>query len=98
MRKDKLVRLLEVVSQEDSDGFKEDVVLVEKEVFATKKSVTRTEFYQAARSEIKPEILFEVWAGEYQNESHLEFEGKRYKIIKTYEVDSKNLELTCSSY
>ena len=70
---------------------------IEKKVpiLCGKKSVGRTEFYNAAANDLKPEIVFEIHGYEYNNQTEVEFNGKRYTIIRTYEVDFENLELTC---
>lgn len=69
---------------------------VPRAVFANKKSVTQTEFYQAAATGLRPELKFEVRVIEYNKESTLSYEEKTYSIIRTYEVDSEKIELVCS--
>ncbi|WP_195510119.1 phage head closure protein [Clostridium tyrobutyricum] len=64
-------------------------------ILCGKKSVGRTEFYNAAANNLKPEIVFEIHGYEYSGETEVEFNGKRYTVIRTYEVDFENLELTC---
>lgn len=64
-------------------------------ILCGKKSVGRTEFYDAAANDLKPVIIFEIHGYEYNGETEVEFEGKRYTIMKTYEVDFETLELTC---
>jgi hypothetical protein len=64
-------------------------------ILCGKKSIGRTEFYDAAANDLKPVIIFEIHAYEYSGETEVEFEGKRYTVMKTYEVDFETLELTC---
>ncbi len=59
------------------------------------KSVTRNEFYGAAQAGLKPEIVFVVHGYEYQGEQEVEFEGERYRVVRTYSVSFEELELTC---
>lgn len=59
------------------------------------KSVTRSEFYNAAANGLKPELIFVVHGYEYKGEKQVEFEGSRYNVIRTYSKDFEELELTC---
>ncbi|MCB2860640.1 phage head closure protein [Streptococcus suis] len=59
-----------------------------------KKSITRSEFYQANQAGIRPSLVVDIHSFEYDNQELAEFEGKRYRIIKTYPVDLEILELT----
>lgn len=89
--------LLEAVNTENSIG---DPIrkLTKKERYAEKLEIGQREFYQAAATGLKPEIKFAIWKFEYENEMFLEYQGRNYKIIKTYErkTDEK-IELTCTS-
>ena len=64
-------------------------------ILCGKKSIGRTEFYDAAANDLKPTIIFQVHGYEYSGETEVEFDGKRYTVMKTYEVDFETLELTC---
>lgn len=59
------------------------------------KSVTRSEFYNAAANGLKPELIFVVHGYEYNGEKEITFEGNRYKVIRTYSDNFEELELTC---
>lgn len=65
-------------------------------VFADTGSVGRNEFYNAAKEGMKPTVIVTVRYFEYNNEKYLTYEGKRYKIDRTYSADKENIELTCS--
>lgn len=69
---------------------------VKRQVFAEKKSIRQSEFYQAATSGLKPELMFVVWKQEYAEESELEFDGKMYTITRAFEKNDNELELICS--
>ena len=66
----------------------------ERMVFANKKSIKQSEFYQAQASGFKPELTFEIHISEYNDESELRYIEKTYRIIRTYE-NGETLELTC---
>lgn len=59
------------------------------------KSVARSEFYNAAANGLRPELVFVVHNYEYSGEQFVEYEGNRYKVIRTYAVNFEELELTC---
>ena len=55
-------------------------------------SITQSEFYQAANTELNPEYTFTIFFGDYKGEPLVEFHGVRYAIYRTYRADD-NLEL-----
>lgn len=65
-------------------------------VFADTGSVGRNEFYNAARDGMKPTVIITVRYFEYNNEKYLKYEGKKYKVERTYSTDKEEIELTCS--
>lgn len=67
-----------------------------REVFANKRSVRQSEFYQAAQAGLRPELMFEVRSVEYQGEPKLRYDSRDYRIIRTYEKDSETIELICA--
>lgn len=68
----------------------------ETEVFANKISVKRAEFYQAQAAGFKPEKVFEIRTIEFDEDkhTHVKYNGKIYKILRTYEKDSEITEIT----
>lgn len=75
-----------------------DIVQTEtkRQVYANKKSIKMSEFYQAQVVGMKPELIFEIWANEYEGEEYIEFDGIKYKIIRTYMKSVDILELVVS--
>ncbi|MDD3173360.1 MAG: phage head closure protein [Herbinix sp.] len=75
--------------------------MVYREVFANKKSVRQSEFYQASVAGLKPELVFEIRSYEYENDKKLRYpsgvNGKVYDIIRTYDR-GEITELTVSSF
>ena len=65
---------------------------VEKQVFCEVDSITQTEFYQAANTELNPEYKFTIFFGDYDGQPLVEYNGVRYAIYRTYRADD-NLEL-----
>ena len=75
-----------------------------KTILCKVKSVGRTEFYGAATAGLRPEIVFVVHEFEYSGEREVEFEGERYKVIRSYrggmtrqgsKLAFDEMELTC---
>lgn len=90
-----LVDLIEITQSTNSLG---DVVEIEtpREVYANKKAVRQSEFYQAAVIGLKPEFVFEVRAIEYTGQEFLNHEGKKYKVFRTYSDNDETIELVCT--
>jgi SPP1 family predicted phage head-tail adaptor len=59
------------------------------------KSIGRNEFYSAAQTGLKPSITFVIHGYEYNGEKKVEFEGEKYKVIRTYMKDFEEMELVC---
>ena len=55
-------------------------------VYAEKKAVRQTEFFQAASLGFKPEIVIVVHSFEYKNEEYCELDGERYRIYRVYPI------------
>lgn len=73
-----------------------------RKIFANKHSIRSKEFYQAQATDLKPEIEFEIWLGDYNDEHFLTYakrigdDPKQYTIIKTYEKNNDRIMLTCA--
>lgn len=64
-------------------------------ILCSVKSAGRNDFYSGAAAGLRPEYVFTVHAYEYSGERLVEFEGKRYSVIRTYQVDFEEMELVC---
>lgn len=64
-------------------------------VLCSLKSVSRSEFYNAAATGLKPAMVFVIHGYEYNGEQLVKFEGEKYNVIRTYKVNFEDLELTC---
>lgn len=47
-------------------------------------SISQSEFYSAANTELNPEYRFSVFFGDYQGEEICVYKGTRYSIYRTY--------------
>ena len=64
-------------------------------VWAKREEVTRSEFYSAGLADIRIAETFIVHPYEYSGQYFVEFEGKTYKVVRTYKRSSEELELHC---
>ena len=68
-----------------------------REVYANRKSIRQSEFYQAGNIGLKPELMFEVHNFEFNNDEKVKCDGKEYSIIRTYDKGDV-IELTVTSH
>jgi SPP1 family predicted phage head-tail adaptor len=88
---------LKSASYEENDlGDTVQVLSEPRYVFANKKSVRQSEFYQASAAGFKPELMFEIRSFEYEGENVLTFEGKDLSIIRTHSKNGEITELICT--
>jgi hypothetical protein len=87
-----LVRIDVLIDEYADQDYIENLNLV----FANKKSVRQSEFYQAMAQGIRPELMFEVRSIDYQGELSLYYQNKQYVIIRTYTKNDEITELVCS--
>lgn len=93
-----VINLISVTNDENEIG---DPIEIETstQVFANKKSIRQSEFYQAAMTGLKPELMFEVRTIDYSEQPKIEYQvgsGKTYNIIRTHSKNDEITELICS--
>lgn len=89
---------IELVTQyKDGTEIKENSV----KVYAKKKSLTRNEFYSAYGVGLRPSYIFVIHTYEYKladvgsyRATHIRHNGQLYEIVRAYEVDRFNTEIT----
>ena len=64
----------------------------ERTVFCEVDSISQTEFYAAANTELNPEYKFTIFFGDYEGEEVVVFNGARYSVYRTYRTGD-DLEL-----
>lgn len=66
----------------------------QRDVFCRVESVSRTEFFDAARVGLRPEYKATLsFAEDYQGEESAEYEGVRYAVYRTYGTPGGGIEL-----
>lgn len=63
-------------------------------ILCSVKSASRSDFYSGAAAGLRPEYVFTIHAYEYGGERIVEFEGVRYRVIRTYQTGTEEIELT----
>ena len=63
------------------------------EVYANKRSVRQSEYYEAANLGLKPELVFEVNSFGYDVHEKIQYGGKTFEILRAYEK-GETVELT----
>ena len=100
-----IANLIYTTETEDSDGYAIETD-VKTEVFVNKKSVTRSEFYTAMQSGMRPSVVFELRIEDYELTKHIvngkalfadkvEYDEAIYDILRTYSKNESMIELTC---
>lgn len=87
-----------LVPEVDGENSVADPVVTDgepREVYANRRSIRQSEFYQAAMTDLRPEIMFEIRSAEYQGEPKVRYEGRDYSIIRTYDK-GETMELICA--
>ena len=89
-----VIKLISITPSENNMG---DVIGAKttKEVYADRQSIRQSEFYQAAATGLRPEIMFVIRSIDYGGEPKLEYDSKTYTIIRTYDKDGELTELIC---
>ena len=87
---DVLVLIAQSMSVDDIGN--EIATETERTVYCEVHSITQTEFYAAANTELEPQYRFTVFFGDYEGENICKYQGERYAVYRTYR-DGDNLEL-----
>ena len=90
-----VIELISFNTSIDENGF-EISTETKEEVFADKKSVRSTEFYEAQKLGYKLSVMFVIRPYEYNGQEYIYYENNKYKIERTYEKNTEQLEIICS--
>lgn len=105
MRDERIKLVTKTGVTEDQDGFPVSEGEEKTEVFARVKSVKASEFYQAYVSGMEMALIFCVDPDDYRTAYQtvgdkevrpwaVDYDGTRYKIVRTYRTDMGELELS----
>ncbi|MDO4292163.1 MAG: hypothetical protein Q4C65_02920 [Eubacteriales bacterium] len=63
-------------------------------VFCNKKSVGYSEYFKSQQTGKVVEEKYEVHKADYEGEDTVELDGRRFFVLKTYDIDDDTIELT----
>ena len=95
---DDVIKLLSFTFETDSYGNQIETV-TERQVFCRVRSISRSEFYQAAQTDLHPEYVFTISNyRDYEGEQELVYrdwmgQEHRFNILRTYRSESDELEI-----
>lgn len=104
--KNELINLVTVKNQVDKSGFSKEHKISSEEIFAEVKSIRSSEFFEALRSNINLQYIFSINYDDYTEHirddngrkilpGFVEYDGDRFKIIRTYRKENGDIELSC---
>jgi SPP1 family predicted phage head-tail adaptor len=88
MEYSEIIYLVNSVKEEDEIGNITTSFFTLTKRFAKKQSIRTNEFYSAVESGITPSIEFVMKRLDYEGQTELEYNKKRYSVIRT--IDPKN--------
>lgn len=92
-----LILTVPPIEETNNNGFAEIPAEQSCLVFCNKKSVGYSEFYKSQQAGYKTELKLDLHTQDYSGETLVEFEGRRYKVLRTYESKAGEVtELTLS--
>ena len=91
-----VINLISVTTTVNSLGDAVDTQTL-TQVFANKKSIRQSEFYQAMANGLRPEIMFEIRYSDYNSEDKISYNGYQYDIIRVYTKNDEIIELVCNN-
>lgn len=89
-----LIRVAEEEERVNKNGFEEPKAESSRIVFCNSKSVGYAEYFKSQQTGKVVERKCDVHKADYEGEDTAEMDGKRYFVLKTYEIDDDTIELT----
>ena len=89
-----LVKETEGEQRVNTNGFAEPKAENNRTIFCNMKSVGYSEYFKSQQTGKVVERKCEVHKADYEGEDTVEVDGKRYFVLKTYDIDDDTIELT----
>ena len=89
------VRLISFTDSINNIGDPVETRVYTSTIFANKKSIRQSEFYQAHATGLRPELSFIIREADYSQQPALEYDSKDYRIIRTFSKNGELIELIC---
>ena len=91
-----VIDLITFRADTDDNGDPVEIETGRNSVYAEKKSVRQSEFYAAAKHQTNLTQMFLVRTIDYNGERKLEYNGKIYYVVRTYDKGDEMTELVCN--
>lgn len=78
----------------NAGGFENEPQESTRTVFCNKKNVGYREYFKSQQAGKAAEAKCEVHKADYEGEDIVEMDGRRFFVLKTYEINSDTIELT----
>lgn len=89
------IKKTEGESRVNKNGFAEQPEESRRTIFANKKSVGYSEYFKSQQTGKVVEAKYDVHKADYEGEDTVEdMDGKRFFVLKTYDIDDDTIELT----
>lgn len=92
MDRSDVIKLISVTRTQDKYGQFVDTE-TSRQVYCQVGSITQSEFYEGGRNGLNPEYRFTMFFADYEDETIIEYKGKRYAVYRTYLARNDKLEL-----
>lgn len=88
-------KLLRIVESRDENGYVSQSEELGEEIFCSiSQGTIISEFYEAQKAGIRLSGMAEIWEEEYNREQLLEYEGRRFNIVRVHPTGHGTVELT----
>lgn len=78
----------------NAGGFENEPQESTRTVFSSKKSVGYSEYFKSQQTGKVVEAKYEVHKADYEGEDIVEADGRRFFVLKTYDINDDTIELT----
>lgn len=78
----------------NDNGFENAAQESRRTVFCNKKSVGYSEYFKSQQTGKVVEVKCDVHRADYEGEDTVELDGRRFFVLKTYDIDDDTIELT----
>ena len=89
-----LIKELPPAERVDKDGFENKPEEISRTVFCNKKPAGYNEYFKSQQTGKVVEGKIDVHRADYEGEDTAELNGRRFFVLKTYDIDDDTIELT----
>lgn len=94
MDRSDVINLIEQTKYQDQNGVWR-TTKTSKQVYCQVQSITQSEFFEGGRNGLNPTLRFDVFFGDYNDETIVEYHENTYSVYRTYLRKDDRLELYC---